>query len=142
MLYSQVRYFDGERRRAGLPPDVAALVTRIEKDLIELEVVNLNAAESRQLVEEYAKFLENCPSLKMRVSGHTDERGSEEYNIVLGEKRAGSVEKFIKDLGITDNRIRTVSYGEAMPAAIANDINADSEDLHQKNRRVEFELDQ
>jgi len=50
MLYSQVRYFDGERRRAGLPPDVAALVTHIEKDLIELEVVNLNAFESRQLV--------------------------------------------------------------------------------------------
>ena len=50
MLYSQVRYFDGERRRAGLPPDVAALVTHIEKDLIELEVVNLNALELRQLV--------------------------------------------------------------------------------------------
>jgi len=50
MLYSQVRYFDGERRQAGLPPDVAALVTHIEKDLIELEVVNLNPAEPRQLV--------------------------------------------------------------------------------------------
>jgi hypothetical protein len=50
MLYSQVRYFDGEKRRAGLPPDVAALVTHIEKDWIELEVINLNAAEPRQLI--------------------------------------------------------------------------------------------
>jgi hypothetical protein len=50
MLYSQVRYFDGERRRSGLPPDVAALVTRIEKDWIEIEVINLNALESRQLI--------------------------------------------------------------------------------------------
>jgi len=50
MLYSQVRYFDGERRRAGLPPDVAALVIHIEKDWIEIEIVNLNSVESRQLI--------------------------------------------------------------------------------------------
>ncbi|MBC9889801.1 MAG: hypothetical protein F7B06_08135 [Opitutae bacterium] len=50
MLYSQVRYFDGERRRSGLPPDVAALVTRIERDWIEIEVINLDALESRQLI--------------------------------------------------------------------------------------------
>ena len=50
MLYSQVRYFDGESGRSGLPPDVAALVTRIEKDWIEIEVINLNAFEPRQLI--------------------------------------------------------------------------------------------
>ncbi|MDA0348344.1 MAG: hypothetical protein O3C20_13175 [Verrucomicrobia bacterium] len=50
ILYSQVRYFDGERKRTGLPPDVAALVTHIEKDWLELEVINLHAAEPRQLV--------------------------------------------------------------------------------------------
>lgn len=59
MLYSQVRYFDGEHRRAGLPPDVAALVTHIEKDLIELEVVNLNAAEPRQLVIQAGAYGEH-----------------------------------------------------------------------------------
>ncbi|MEQ8556538.1 MAG: hypothetical protein RIC06_26120 [Cyclobacteriaceae bacterium] len=50
MFYAQVRYFDGETRRTGLPPDVAALVTRIEKEWIEIEVVNLNAFEPRQLI--------------------------------------------------------------------------------------------
>ncbi|MDA1069076.1 MAG: hypothetical protein O3C43_21530 [Verrucomicrobia bacterium] len=50
MLYSQVRYFDGQRRRSGLPPDVAALVSRIEPDWIELEIINLNVTESRQLI--------------------------------------------------------------------------------------------
>ena len=59
ILYSQVRYFDGERRRAGLPPDVAALVTRIEKDLIELEVLNLNAVEPRQLVIQAGAYGEH-----------------------------------------------------------------------------------
>ncbi len=60
MLYSQVRYFDGDRKRAGLPPDVAALVTHIEKDLIELEVVNLNAFEPRQLVIQGGAYGEHC----------------------------------------------------------------------------------
>ena len=50
MLYSQVRYFDGERRRSGLPADVAALITRIEKDWIEMEVINLDALKPRQLI--------------------------------------------------------------------------------------------
>lgn len=50
MFYAQVRYFDGESGRSGLPPDVAALVTRIEKDWIEIEVINLNAFEARQLI--------------------------------------------------------------------------------------------
>lgn len=59
MLYSQVRYFDGDSRRAGLPPDVAALVTHIEKDWIELEVINLNAAEPRQLVIQAGAYGEH-----------------------------------------------------------------------------------
>ena len=50
MFYGQVRYFDGETGRTGLPPDVAALVSRIEKDWIEIEVINLNVFESRQLI--------------------------------------------------------------------------------------------
>ncbi|MDA0348342.1 MAG: hypothetical protein O3C43_17900 [Verrucomicrobia bacterium] len=50
MLHSQVRYFDGERRRSGLPPDVAAMVSGIERDWIEVEVVNLNLFEPRQLI--------------------------------------------------------------------------------------------
>lgn len=50
MFYGQVRYFDGETGRTGLPPDVAALVSRIEKDWIEIEVINLNIFESRQLI--------------------------------------------------------------------------------------------
>ncbi|NND07648.1 MAG: hypothetical protein HKN87_14830 [Saprospiraceae bacterium] len=50
MLYSQVRYFDGDNQHAGLPPDVAALVTRIDQDCIEIEVINLNAFRSRKLI--------------------------------------------------------------------------------------------
>lgn len=59
MLHSQVRYFDGDRRCSGLPPDVAALVTRIEKDWIEIEVINLNAFESRQLIVQGGAYGEH-----------------------------------------------------------------------------------
>jgi hypothetical protein len=59
MLHSQVRYFDGERGRSGLPPDVAALVSRIESDWIEVEVINLNVAESRQLIVQGGAYGEH-----------------------------------------------------------------------------------
>jgi hypothetical protein len=59
MLHSQVRYFDGDRRCSGLPPDVAALVTRIEQDWIEIEVINLNAFEPRQLIVQGGAYGEH-----------------------------------------------------------------------------------
>jgi hypothetical protein len=59
MLHSQVRYFDGERGRSGLPPDVAALVSRIESDWIEVEVINLNVTESRQLIVQGGAYGEH-----------------------------------------------------------------------------------
>lgn len=59
MLHSQVRYFDGENRRAGLPADVAALVTRIEPDWIEVEVVNLNVTDSRSLIVQGGAYGEH-----------------------------------------------------------------------------------
>ncbi len=59
MLYSQVRYFDGKRRRAGLPKDVAALVKRIERDWVEVEVVNLNVTEPRSLVVQGGAYGEH-----------------------------------------------------------------------------------
>jgi hypothetical protein len=59
MLHAQVRYFDGERQRSGLPPDVAALVTRIERDWIEIEVVNLSPIESRHLVVQGGAYGEH-----------------------------------------------------------------------------------
>lgn len=59
MLHSQVRYFDGARRRAGLPPDIAAIVTRIESDWIEVEVVNLSVYETRHLIIQAGAYGEH-----------------------------------------------------------------------------------
>ncbi len=69
------------------------------------------------------------------VEGHCDERGSEEYNLGLGERRASAVKQYLIDSGISSSRIDTVSFGEARPAARGHDETAWS-----KNRRAEFRV--
>jgi peptidoglycan-associated lipoprotein len=65
--------------------------------------------------------------------GHTDERGSEEYNLALGERRANSVKRYLIDLGVPSGRLATVSFGEAKPRAMGHD-----ESAWRYNRRVDF----
>jgi peptidoglycan-associated lipoprotein len=67
------------------------------------------------------------------VEGHCDERGSEEYNLALGERRANAVKRYLVDLGVAPSRLRTVSFGEAKPAVMGHD-----ESAWRYNRRTEF----
>ena len=67
------------------------------------------------------------------VEGHCDNRGTEAYNIALGERRAESVKNFLVDLGISANRLKTISYGEERPIAMGQD-----EASWAKNRRAQF----
>jgi peptidoglycan-associated lipoprotein len=69
------------------------------------------------------------------LEGHTDERGSEEYNLALGERRANSVRRYLMDLGVPGNRLRTVSFGESRPAVPGHD-----ESAWRYNRRVDFKV--
>lgn len=77
-------------------------------------------------------FLQN-PEIKAILAGHCDDRGSEMYNIALGEKRALAVKKYLTTLGVEADRLEVVSYGEEKPAAIGVD-----EKARALNRRVEF----
>ena len=81
----------------------------------------------------HAKYLGAHPATRVRLEGHTDERGSREYNIGLGERRAQSVRRALLLQGATDTQISTVSYGEERPAAPGHD-----EAAWAKNRRVEI----
>ncbi len=67
------------------------------------------------------------------IEGHCDERGSEEYNLALGERRANAVKRYLMDLGVASSRLRTVSFGEAKPAVMGHD-----ESAWRYNRRAEF----
>jgi len=93
------------------------------------------SAESRTILKKIAAALRANPSHSIDIAGHCDERGTIEYNLALGERRARSAEKFLKDLGISGDRISTVSYGEERPADTST-----TEEAWAKNRRNEFTL--
>lgn len=88
----------------------------------------------RPKLETLANYLLQHPTYCIVVEGHCDERGSEEYNRGLGERRGLSVRDYLVSLGVDPSRIDTVSYGEEQPAA----PNARSETEHGRNRRAEF----
>jgi peptidoglycan-associated lipoprotein len=85
------------------------------------------------IVTAHAQFLSGNPARKLRLEGHSDERGSREYNIGLGERRAQSVRRALLLQGVNETQLTTVSYGEERPAVQGSD-----ESAYAKNRRVEL----
>ena len=88
------------------------------------------------VVEEDAAFLQKYPDMKLVIEGHCDERGSEEYNIALGQNRAESLQKALVSDGIAANRIRTISLGKEKPFCTES-----NEQCWQENRRDHLKLD-
>jgi peptidoglycan-associated lipoprotein len=80
--------------------------------------------EYRSLVTAHSRNMTDKRDLRMRIEGNCDERGSREYNLALGQRRAEAVKKIMTVLGVTDGRIETVSYGEEKPVAPGHDENA------------------
>ncbi len=89
--------------------------------------------EDRATVEAHAAYLVANPNTNMTLEGHADERGSREYNLALGERRAQTVKRQMTLLGASPSQIRTVSYGEERPA-----IDNHDEYSWSQNRRVEI----
>ncbi len=89
--------------------------------------------EYSAVVSAHAKYLSSNSGLKVRLEGNTDERGSREYNIGLGERRAQAVRRALLLQGVTESQVTTLSYGEERPAVEGSD-----ESAYAKNRRVEF----
>jgi len=89
--------------------------------------------ENRAIVEAHAAYLAANKNIKVVLEGHADERGTREYNLALGERRAQAVERMVKVLGVTPDRIKNVSYGEEKPVAMDHNDAAWA-----LNRRVEI----
>ena len=89
--------------------------------------------EGTDIVGAHAKYLANNPTARVRLEGHTDDRGSREYNIGLGERRAQSIRRALLLQGATEAQLSTVSYGAERPAVAGHD-----EAAWAKNRRVEI----
>jgi peptidoglycan-associated lipoprotein len=90
-------------------------------------------ANSLKTVNAHGQYLANNPTQKVRLEGHGDERGTREYNLALGERRAESVSRLLQLQGVLDDQIEIISYGEELPAAPGHD-----EQSWALNRRVEI----
>jgi len=89
--------------------------------------------ETQEILKRKAEWLRNNPGESGIIEGHCDERGTNEYNLALGDRRAQSAKNFLNDLGIAKSRLTTISYGEERPADSRH-----NEDAWSKNRRDHF----
>lgn len=89
--------------------------------------------EFRILLDQHGDYLATNPDMKVILAGHADERGTREYNLALGERRAYAVYAYLKLRGVAPEQMEMVSYGEEMPVSVGK-----SEADYAKNRRVEF----
>jgi len=89
--------------------------------------------DAAAILKKSAKFLMAHPTYKIQIEGHCDERGSVEYNLVLGERRAESAKKFLVNLGVDGSRLSTISYGKEMPLDPRH-----TPEAWAKNRRCHF----
>ncbi len=87
--------------------------------------------EDEEILKENAAFLKKNPKMKIQIEGHCDDRGTAEYNLALGERRANHTKKYLVSLGIASDRISTISYGEERPLDPSN-----NEEAWAKNRRA------
>src|SRR5574341_619096 len=89
--------------------------------------------EAKDILAENARALKNSPNIRITIEGHCDERGTAEYNLALGERRAQTAKNYLMELGVPENRIQIISYGKERPMDMGH-----SEDSWAKNRRDDF----
>lgn len=127
---------DRNVREEGLPSDLADLnrVLR-ERGMIRDAFYAFDAAtldsEAREALAMSASWLRQNPGYRLIIEGHTDERGTSQYNLALGERRAYSAQEYLATLGVENSRMSTVSYGEERPFETGG-----SEAAHAQNRRA------
>ena len=86
--------------------------------------------DARSTIERWAAWLKTYPNVAVTIEGHADERGTREYNLALGERRANSALEYMVSLGIDPNRVRVISYGKERPAVVGS-----NEAAYSQNRR-------
>lgn len=91
---------------------------------------------AQQVLQRKAKWLRNNPDVSVIIEGHCDERGTNEYNLALGDRRAESAKTYLINLGIAGSRLTTISYGEELPVDSGH-----NEVAWAKNRQAHFEIE-
>ena len=131
-----------EERKARLAEMEMANKLRDEVRAFEAETIYFDfdrselKSSARTVLAKKAEWLRKNPQFSMNIEGHCDERGTIEYNLALGERRANAAWKFLNALGVSGSRMTTISYGEESAADPAHNAAAWA-----RNRRDEFKLD-
>lgn len=119
---------DGEAERARIR---ATLMEMINYDFDRSDI----RPDARAILDRKVPLLRADPSIRLRIEGHADERGSAEYNLALGMRRANSAKQYLVGFGLDESRFETVSYGEERPLDSAS-----NEAAWARNRRAEFHI--
>jgi peptidoglycan-associated lipoprotein len=122
---------DEAARERALAATKAALAAPVYFDLDSEEL----SGDARATLDAKLPILRANAPLRLRIAGHADERGSDEYNLALGQRRAAAVKRYLTDQGIDGARIDIVSFGEERPA-----VTGENEEAWRMNRRAEFEI--
>ena len=130
---AQRRREEEERRRAEAERNrvLAVIAERVHFDFDKSDV----RPDAEQVLQRKVAVLREYPGVDLRIEGHCDERGSNEYNLALGQRRAEAIRRYLVSYGIDVGRFATISYGEERPAARAS-----NEDAWEQNRRAEFRV--
>ncbi len=119
-----------ERRRAAERTRVMSIVAeRVHFDFDKSDI----RPDAEPVLQRKVSVLREYPGIKLRIEGHCDERGSNEYNLALGQRRAESVRRYLMSYGLDAGRFQMISYGEERPL-----VNAQNEQAWSQNRRDEF----
>lgn len=119
------------KKEAGIAGEV--FESKLLKDIhFDFDKYDIRPGDA-EILKENAALLMKYPKVKIQVEGHCDERGTNEYNLALGERRANSAKRYLTSLGISSGRISTISYGEEKPLDPGH-----NEEAWAKNRRGHF----
>ena len=118
--------------RAGIPGSAADFVAQAGTDTVLFPYDSYDIDdEARTILGKQAEWLARYPSVRVAVEGHADERGTREYNLALGDRRATAAKNFLAAQGVATSRMTTISYGKERPAAEGTD-----EAAFARNRRA------
>jgi len=110
---------------AVVPGSQADFLAKVSSDRVFFDTDQFDIdGEDRATLDSQATWLKQYPQVRVTIEGHADERGTREYNLALGERRANSAKNYLATLGIDANRISTISFGKERPDALGSDESA------------------
>lgn len=125
---------EAEMKEKAPAAEAVAKEVQFENIHFDFDKYNLKS-EAREILKRHAEWLTKNKNYSLVIEGHCDERGTNEYNLALGDRRAKEAMKFLVELGVEAKRIKTISYGEERPLDPGH-----NEEAWAKNRRAQFVL--